>query len=137
MNTPIPIYRAKKIDSDEYVEGYLFGIWDKYYICWGTTNNVPNKVQIDPSTLAIHMDDMIDSEGTRIFASLSKDGKGGDNLLNSHMDDYKGESGVVCVINSQIRIKVRSGSNRPFFDHCGWASIFSHYGDVKVTGIQL
>ena len=73
----LPQYRAKKLGSDEWVEGYLFGIWDKYYILWGTTNHVPNQIEIDPSTLAIHFPDMLDSEGNKIFASLSKDGRGG------------------------------------------------------------
>jgi len=49
----IPMYRAKRIDSNEWVEGYLFIIWDKYYILWGTTNNIPNQIEINPSTLAI------------------------------------------------------------------------------------
>ena len=74
----IPIYRAKKIDSDKYIQGYLLGMWGEYFISWGETNHVPNKVQIDPTTLAIHFEDMLDSEGNKIFASLSEDGKGGD-----------------------------------------------------------
>jgi len=79
MKTNIPIYRAKKIDSDEYVEGYVFPsfgscvIWIYDDIEIETTAHT-----IDPSTLAIHFPDMIDSEGTKIFASLSEDGKGGD-----------------------------------------------------------
>ena len=74
----IPIYRAKKIDSDEYIQGYLLGMWGEYFISWGETNHVPNKVQVDPLTLTIHFKGMIDSKGNKIFASLSKDGKGGD-----------------------------------------------------------
>ena len=74
----IPIYRAKKIDSDKYIQGYLLGMWGEYFISWGETNHVPNKVQIDPTTLAIHFEDILDSEGNKIFASLSEDGKGGD-----------------------------------------------------------
>ena len=74
----IPVYRAKKLDSDKYIQGYLLGMWGEYFISWGETNHVPNKVQIDPSTLAIHFLDMLDSEGNKIFASLSEDGKGGD-----------------------------------------------------------
>lgn len=74
----IPIYRAKKIDSDKYIQGYLLGMWGEYFISWGETNHVPNKVQVDPLTLAVHFKDMVDSEGNKIFASLSEDGKGGD-----------------------------------------------------------
>ena len=33
---------------------------------------------IDISTLAIHFPDMLDSQGNKIFASLSENGKGGD-----------------------------------------------------------
>jgi len=77
----IPIYRAKKVDSDEYVEGYLIGNKNGYFIIGHmTVLPITNKLysQIDPSTLAINFPDMIDSEGTKIFASLSEDGKGGD-----------------------------------------------------------
>ena len=74
----IPIYRAKKIDSDKYIQGYLLGMWGEYFISWGETNHVPNKVQIDPTTLAIHFEDILDSEGNKIFSSLSDSGKGGD-----------------------------------------------------------
>ena len=34
--------------------------------------------EIDKTTLAIHFPDMLDSQGNKIFASLSEDGKGGD-----------------------------------------------------------
>jgi len=34
--------------------------------------------EIDPTTLAIHFPNMVDKKGNKIFASLNKDGKGGD-----------------------------------------------------------
>jgi len=34
--------------------------------------------QIDPTTLAIHFPDMLNCKGNRVFASLNKNGKGGD-----------------------------------------------------------
>lgn len=93
----IPIYRAKKIDSDEYVEGFYFNYWnkEKHYIGTITTKEFTNKVnewtssiyEIDPTTLAIHFPDMLDSQGNRIFASLSEDGKGGDIMKD---DEYYG-----------------------------------------------
>ena len=80
----IPIYRAKKIDSDEYVEG-IFNSVNKiltHTVGWQVVGNVKCDTYfgelIDPSTLAIHFPDMIDSEGIKIFASLSEDGRGGD-----------------------------------------------------------
>ena len=81
----IPVYRAKKLDSDKYIQGYLLGMWGEYFISWGETNHVPNKVQIDPTTLAINFNDMLDCQGNKIFASLSEDGKGGDIIELEHI----------------------------------------------------
>lgn len=77
------IYRAKKIDSAEYVEGFLFEVEN-----YGTSLYIgrvcsyleltDEASEINHTTLAIHLPDMIDSEGARVFASLSEDGKGGD-----------------------------------------------------------
>lgn len=90
MISNIPIYRAKKIDSDEYVIGYYSPAYDiHHYII--THLGVDTKVdvvyqmstdihKIDQTTLAIHFPDMIDSQGNKIFASLQEDGKGGDIL---------------------------------------------------------
>ena len=101
MKTQIPIYRAKKIDSDEYVEGYIVQDDEKYFIItsydsffehdghrercgeWITDEHPTMKFfhteyhEIDPSTLSISFPDMLDKNGVKIFASLSEDGVGG------------------------------------------------------------
>ena len=79
----IPIYRAKKVDSDEYIIGYLLPEFKgKFYLSteWSKDidGNTPNFVQVDISTLSIHFSEMLDSQGNKIFASLQEDGKGGD-----------------------------------------------------------
>ena len=82
----IPIFRAKKLDSDEYVQGWYSSpilISGKLYVSITNTNG---EFSIDTTTLSIHFPDMIDSKGNKIFASLQEDGKGGDNVLYS---DYK------------------------------------------------
>lgn len=82
----IPIYRAKRINSDEYVEGYYLPVFRGFEdrrergqkeesIMYLETGGY---YAIDSSTLSINFPDMKDSEGTPIFASLSEDGKGGD-----------------------------------------------------------
>ena len=122
----MPTYRAKKIDSDEYIEGDLFA--RKFIITISILNkkilsaikhieedvlscnineNCKNEhielkdmltkliynerlehiTEIDPTTLAIHFPDMLDSQGNKIFASLSASGKGGD-IMND--DEYYG-----------------------------------------------
>ena len=109
----IPIYRAKKIDSDEYVEGYYcnvcqldFIITDDALKTFDADNNrvlfgscESEIVQIDPSTLAIHFEDMLDSQGNKIFASLNKDGKGGDIMQD---DEY---CGIAKYVDSRFVVE--------------------------------
>ena len=116
----IPIYRARKIDSDKYVEGFLnkaehiYYDDDKndetaYYIMKNMTTECEDKSyfdfygfkEIDPSTLSIHFPDMLASDSDRllpngekdlrVFASLSEDGKGGDIVTGKCRDINKDE----------------------------------------------
>lgn len=82
----IPIYRAKKIDNDEWVEGYITTEFHEKHIKY-FMHDAPTEInqwcgytRIDPNTLAIHFPNMIDKNGKKIFASLSEDGVGGDVL---------------------------------------------------------
>ena len=51
------LFRAKRKNWRElpkemwWVEGYLYGIWERRYILWGMINDVPNMVEVDPSTI--------------------------------------------------------------------------------------
>lgn len=45
------LFKAKRIDNGEWVQGYLFGIWEKRYILWGMINDIPNMIEVDPSTI--------------------------------------------------------------------------------------
>lgn len=76
----IPIFRAKKIDRNEYIVGHY--IEDENRQCIVILEKMfkgePIYTTVDKSTLSIHFPDMLDSEGNKIFASLSEDGKGGD-----------------------------------------------------------
>jgi len=102
----IPIYRAKKIDSDECVEGNLLEYQSNVYVLPYETmyklfNNCLNieNFEIDPSTLAIHFTGMLDSEGNKIFASLDEDGKGGDNV--NYLSFKNGIKEDTVIFNTQ------------------------------------
>lgn len=45
------LFKSKRIDNGEWVQGYLYGIWGKRYILWGMTNDIPNMIEVDPSTI--------------------------------------------------------------------------------------
>lgn len=45
------LFRGKQIDNGEWIQGYLYGIWERRYILWGMTNDIPNMVEVDPETV--------------------------------------------------------------------------------------
>ena len=121
----LPIYRAKKIDSDEYVVGWYSSpiiIEGKTYL---SITNKDGEYRIDTTTLSIHFSDMLDSQGNEIFASLQKNGRGGDVCsVNDYIDS--GLEGVAIYQNYGFRI-----------DRKGKAmGISLSSTDIKITGIQ-
>ena len=74
----LPIFRAKRINSDEYVEGFLKNYTDTGLDIFWIQSNEFIEYQIDTNTLSINFPNMIDSQGNKIFASLQEEGKGGD-----------------------------------------------------------
>ena len=128
--TNIPIYRAKKIDSDEYTMGYLMKADDYtcdededqvvYFIMHKMENYRTDLVwdfvcnsRIDPSTLAIHFPDMLDSQGNKIFASLSEDGKGGDCTFmdNGYNEVFTFDNINMCIVLKSAHFEARLFGN--------------------------
>ena len=100
----IPVYRAKKIDNDDYIQGWYSDpviINSKLYL---SITNKDGVFRIDTTTLSIHFPDMLDSQGNNIFASLSEDGKGGDVVNNGN-----GESVIAIYENGEIRFRYEEG----------------------------
>ena len=117
----IPIFRAKKLYSDEYVIGFYEEWEEKHFI----VTSPKEFFKIDPATLSIHFPDMLDSQGNKIFASLQKDGRGGDVCsVNDYIDS--GLGGVAIYQNYGFRI-----------DRKGKAmGISLSSTDIKIIGIQ-
>lgn len=65
MNREI-LFRGKRKDNDEWAEGYLFKIWDRTFILWGTTNGVPNMIEVKPKTVGQYTG-LTDKNGKKIF----------------------------------------------------------------------
>ena len=62
----------------------MFLKFDGYYITHYVSGS---NYKVDRTTRSINIEDMIDSQGNKIFASLSEDGKGGDIMKD---DEYYG-----------------------------------------------
>ena len=123
----IPIFRARKIDSDEYAIGYLMSVVEYENLCClrETEANYVGGDICDLLTLSIHFPDMLDNQGNKIFASLQKDGKGGDICYVEDVSYGKLE-GVAKYQNHSFRID-RKGKSMGVSLQCS---------DLKVIGIQ-
>ena len=101
----LPKYRARILNSEEYVVGFLyiceFDGRIEYYITPGmsyqiTQGIVKNGVPIHSNTLAINLPGVFDIDKNPIFASLSQDCKGGDIVDLNHFK-HTPENFVVCA----------------------------------------
>ena len=143
----LPIFRAKKLDSDKYIIGqYIETEFSNEEYCDIEEQETIIKhciikdfrtvhddyeycnfdiTEIDIATLAIHFPDMIDCQGNKIFASLQEDKKGGDVCsVNDYIDS--GLKGVAIYQNYGFRI-----------DRKGKAmGISLSSTDIKIIGIQ-
>ena len=139
----IPIYRAKRKDNGEWIEGYLklsnMGVTGREVVCiqeiefW-------TEYEIDPETLAIHFSDMLDKNGERIFASLNESGVGGSIItasrypfVNEGIHNY---NAVVMMIYNSVQYVYRQISDNVRGASDGINNNFDEdYSDFEVTGI--
>lgn len=65
MNREI-LFKAKRKDNGEWIQGYYYQIWQQGYICWGMINNMPDMVEVIPNTLCQYTG-LTDKNGKRIW----------------------------------------------------------------------
>lgn len=71
------LFRGKRKDNGKWIQGYLYGIWERRYILWGMTNDIPDMTEIDPSTVC-QCTGINDKNGKLIFEN---------DILEGHLDD--------------------------------------------------
>lgn len=50
----------------KWVYGYLFQIWERAFILWSTTNDIPNMIEVIPETVS-QSTGLKDKDGTEIY----------------------------------------------------------------------
>ena len=46
------LFKGKRKDTGEWIEGYFFKIWDRTFILWGMTNDIPDMIEVIPETVS-------------------------------------------------------------------------------------
>lgn len=141
------LFRAKEKNSNNYVIGYEYynHVEDEYYITHYVSGS---NYKVDRTTRSINIEDMLDSQENKIFASLSATGKGGDIvedcLINFDYDEYiiKGylffdnPSKAILVHNFFERTKRKNeqfaSEHRPKVKYSSYQSLLR----AKVIGMQ-
>ena len=76
MNREI-LFKAKRKDNGEWIQGYYYQIWQQGYILWGMINNMPDMVEVNPNTLCQYTG-LTDKNGKKIWEN---------DILRGHKND--------------------------------------------------
>ena len=60
------LYKGKSIKTGQWIHGYFFKTGEQCYILWGTKNDIPNMIEVDPKTVCQYTGKN-DKNGNKIF----------------------------------------------------------------------
>lgn len=115
-----PIYRARIIGSNRWVEGYLTQTEmysKKYVIQPHKEEGETSEYRIDMDSLSIHLPNMIDNKGNKVFASFDPRGRGGDLILYRNKHVLK-----TVLVESRVELH-NTKTGRKYF--CNFSIAFS------------
>ena len=85
------LFRGKRVDNNEWTEGYLYKIWNKVFLLWGMTGDSPNMEEVIPETVGQYTG-IKDDQDVRIFE--------GDIVEVRYDDDYDDDTAYLTEVRA-------------------------------------
>ena len=60
------LFKGKRADNGEWIEGYLFKQWNRTFLLWGMTGDNPDMTEVIPETIG-QFTGLTDKNGKKIF----------------------------------------------------------------------